>query len=383
MERVSLLHSDLKEEIIIKWNYKDILKRCKLLPQICNSYKFWLKKAAWDLGLNFDNLRLSEYFELPELDKNLKPTDFTPYQRYIRTLLYYGHVSVDSKQFINNFYLAKIAMFADDIESFREFVSVVKLFNISEIKDLGNLALYLEKYEFLAILSGKIYIPSWMMVFLHLAENGGDDYLKSVTKTLRQSDIDVMFHQYSVIMGKSEPTDNDLNYSGKMIVKYTAKFRGFKAAEEIPRLNEFIPTNEVYITLAITAIELGNMDIFRKYLMLADWNTYFEVDDLAFSQNVIAFVDILNRMRNSYKVEYINNIMSILQSDNKIYSYIVKNITDINYVGENFSVLQDLESYTYKVSHMETLSKPSIPLGLTWRESSQIILREQLKRKLT
>lgn len=381
MERVAGLHTDIQKEIIIKWNYKNILKRCKLLPQIYDDKHFWLKKAAWDLKLDSGDPELVKNFHLPELKVDLTSENFSPFQRYIRTLLYYGHISLDTEKFIDKAYLAKIALYANDLEAFKEFLKGMKSMSFTELHILGAIAMNLKAYKFVAEIMKYYEEPDWIIVFMHLAPH--EEWAKVAIKNLaNQEYVQILSDIYDIIMGKVTPTPGDFEGYVELILAYTARFRGFEAAEEIPGIHDYYNESTIYSILAGVAISLNDMDKFWKYFYLIDWNEDFRYckSSLILTQNLDVFLVILEKMNSKVRIEFIRDLMRLIQSDNKIYAYIVKHFPHVTYDTLMFSVLQDLESYTYMIRHSKSLNITSTKLKQIPYEPTQILLREQARR---
>lgn len=366
--------------------YRNIISRCVDSPEICEDEGFWLRKSAHDLGLNPKDPQLVRIFQLPELARNVKHPKkiwFSASLRYLRTLLYYGHISNYTKQFIGDLYLAKIALYATDYSAFYKFVNSANNYHEMEVIQLGELAMHLKEYDCVVYLINMIPDYGWGLEFLHLLYTKGEPAASDAIEKFSDSDLSRLEKLYKIIMGKSQLITNlmDNEYMTRLVLTYTAKFRGFEAAEQIPGLDEFLSKQDIYIDLADVAIRVGNMEQFKKYLDLVDWNKkYYIVSlSLAITQNLEAFIDIIGKLAPDARDRFIRDIMEVLQSDNKIYKYITDTFPDVIYEFRPFGVLQDLQSYTYIISQTETLDEISDNYRIYY-EPDQIVLREILKR---
>ena len=384
MERIASLPSDLKIETLIKLPYKTLVKRCKLLPELCNSRRFWLRKTAWDLYRSPEDPELVEIFNLHDYTTELLPFQITPEERYIRTLLYFGTVLDESIEFTTYDYMSKIAMYADDLEAFKKYLEKTLR---PERSKLGNLCFLLNKIPYLKLIvisfvgSPYKYRPRqpWM---LKLYLSGEQDFVKKYSK---ESDF-IVIQELANIIKNPETTDSSnmfkLQYA-KLLIGYIAMYNSMEAASKFATKN-INPNHREYF-LALCSILTGNS--VASYPVR--WEEFYGeaelLETLVSLKDLDAFTIILKYLEKlGLGNNFIDLVINICQSDNPIFTYIKDNYPNITLYNGDFTILQDYFTWTFIVEHLDrkVLGRLYNRFFNIMEENNQIILRELKKRSI-
>lgn len=367
---------------LVNLDYKELLIKCNYFekfPNLCEDNQLWLRKAAHDLHIDWHNSEFSEIFSLSELSPNLKSQKILSFYKYVRTLLYFGTIMPQSVDFIEKNYLAKIAMFADNIETFKSY-----LIPGGQNYLLGDLACYMGKYTYLLELmkSTDEFKMEWALELTLLSDIPEKEVEASIT--------DFAYYEMNILI---QVIDGDrvldpirdaelIEIYGEEIIKYTAITRGFDEAEQLGR--GIMNRERLNLYLALAAILVGKNELVfgesKKFSV--NWEDNLEELELykvlAASENLYAFKNILKSLKN-HKTEFISDVLSFQSSSNPIFNYIRENYSDTELGVNTFTVWQDLFSYTWVVRGLSETSLKSAYENIDENikyENFQIVLRE-------
>jgi len=122
---------------------------------VCKYKDFWLRKAAYEIGVSWNDPKFTAQFDTPVLDSHLKeiPDKLSPFDKYVRILLYHDIILPETTKFANHFYCLKYSI--NDVKIFNKILSKIPNEPRSEWGWLADLAASLYKSDVMLELLNK------------------------------------------------------------------------------------------------------------------------------------------------------------------------------------------------------------------------------------
>lgn len=248
---------DTELEILIRLPYDKILSNCQLSKKInsyCKSDELWIRKAGYDLNIDWKGMDFKEIFDLPRVNRIGKPIEISPFNRYIRTLLYFNKITPETLKIISTDYIAALAIKQDNLELLK---GVIK--NVLAPSVMLRIAMILKRYNILEYFTNNgIYDMSTLLELYYIGFDIERLKISGLDKKSLHFDI-------AIIEGKN----HDITHIGEkfQIVKYTYKSRGLNAALDLR-----LQISELNFYIALSMISDGNPE-FTK--ISVEWEDYY------------------------------------------------------------------------------------------------------------